>query len=560
MVSRLISFFGKEINGLHEAAYLLGFFAIFSQILALVRDRLLAHSFGAGITLDLYYAAFRVPDFIFAIIASLFSASILIPFFSVKVKNGTEFGREFMSVMFSIFLILIVSVSAVAFVLMPFLVTNLFPGFFDEPYRGDLVLMTRILLLSPILLGLSNLFASITQFYNRFFIYGISPILYNIGIIFGVLFFVPSFGSVGLVYGVILGALLHFLVQIPFVISRGLMPKLVFSYKKYRQVFSVIVLAIPRTLALSAQEVSRFFLISLASLLGTGSISVFSFSYNLQSVPLSIIGVSYSMAAFPVLSSLFVSGKKEEFVNLLETTAKYIIFFSLPLIALFVVLRAHFVRVVLGTGAFGWNDTRLTAAALALFVISLAAQGLILVFTRANYASQNTKIPFYINILTSVVTIILAGFLSKLIFIFPQFKVFVETLFRIEGTTGGGVLMLPLAFSVGSILGAIAHVYVFGRTYGWIGRRLLKTATELTAVALTMGIASYIALAIVDNWVSLETLVGVLTQGLFSGVVGVVCGIILLTLMGSQELKEVTRALHKKFWKSQVIGPDSNIV
>ncbi len=107
MVRKFISFLGREISGLHEAAYLLGGFAILSQILALVRDRLLAHSFGAGATLDLYYAAFRVPDFLFAIIASFFSASILIPFLSKKLAIDKDSGREFLSAMFSIFVLVI---------------------------------------------------------------------------------------------------------------------------------------------------------------------------------------------------------------------------------------------------------------------------------------------------------------------------------------------------------------------------------------------------------------------------------------------------------------------
>ena len=558
MVRRLISFLGKEISGLHEAAYLLGFFAILSQVLALIRDRLLAHSFGAGTTLDLYYAAFRIPDFLFAAVASLFSASVLIPFLSEKIRAGSEPGREFLSVMFSIFLFSIVTVSAVAFFAIPWLVPYLFPGFAGEPFKSEIILMTRILLLSPIFLGLSNLFASITQLYNRFFIYGISPILYNLGIIVGIIFLSPWFGPVGLVWGVILGALLHFLVQAPFVAKQGLFPRFVISLKKYRDSALVILLGIPRTFALSAQEVSKFFLVSLASLLSAGSISVFSFSHNLQSVPLSIIGASYSLAAFPALSALFAAGERARFVDLLRTTARYVIFFSLPLIALFIVLRAHFVRVVLGSGAFSWQDTRLTAAALAMFVLSLAAQGLILVFTRARYASQNTKTPFYINIVSSVAIIIFAALFSRLAVVFPKFQLFIGSLFRVEDVAGVEVLMLPLAFSIGSVLGAIVHIYTFDRDYGGIGRELARITVKLFMVAVAMGIVSYLTLNLIDDFISLNTFVGVLSQGLIAGFVGVVCGIILLTLLGSRELKEVISALHRKFWKTPVIGPDPN--
>lgn len=553
---------GKEISGLHEAAYLLGAFAILSQVLALFRDRLLAHSFGAGVTLDLYYAAFRIPDFLFAVIASLFSASILIPFLSEKIKGsaGTsnEAGREFLSAVFSVFLLLMIAVSAITFFLVPYLVPYLFHGFSEDPLRGQIILMTRILLLSPIFLGLSSLFASVTQLYNRFFIYGISPILYNVGIIVGVIFLSPRFGPTGLVMGVVLGAILHFLVQVPFVFKQKLLPRFVFSFKKYKETVGVMLLAFPRTLALSAQEVSRFFLVSLASVMSVGSISVFSLSHNLQSVPLSIIGVSYSLAAFPTLSNLFISGERAKFVALVRTTARYIIFFSMPLIALFVVLRAHIVRIVLGSGAFNWQDTRLTAAVLALFVASLAAQGLILIFTRARYAAGNTKTPFYINTASVVATILAAVLLTHFSVTFPQFQFFVASLFRVEDLLDTTVLMLPLAFSVGSILGALAHVYTFDRDLdrGGTAVNLAKMTGKLALVAVAMGFVTYLVLNLLDGVFLLDTFIGLFVQGLIAGVCGVITGIMLLVLLGSPELKEVFGALHKRFWNTPVIGPD----
>ncbi len=559
MVKKIISFLGKEISGLHDAAYLLGAFALMSQVLALVRDRLLAHAFGAGQTLDLYYAAFRVPDFIFAIVASLFSASIIIPFLSERLQVNKEAGREFLSVVFTIFLLTMIGVSALVFFLMPHFVSDIFPGFSSEPYRSQIILLTRILLISPIMLGLSNLIASVTQLYNRFFIYGISPLLYNVGIIFGVLVLAPRFGPAGLVWGVAFGAILHFLVQVPFVARQGLFPKLVLSFKKFRTTFSMFLVAFPRTLAISAQEVSEFFLISLASLMSAGSISVLSLAWNLQSVPLSVVGVSYSLAAFPTMAVLFASGERKKFLDLIDTTSRYIIFFSLPLISLFVVLRAHIVRVILGSGEFTWQDTRLTAAALALFVISLAAQSLILVFTRARYASGNTRTPFYINMFSTIIIIGCAAFLSRFAMVFPQFQYFIESLFRVTGVPGTTVLMLPLSFTIGSIIAALIHIFMFEKDYGGVMKSLGRTLGQLLFVALVMGFATYISLNLLQGIFSLDTFIGVLSQGFIAGIVGIICGIILLALLGSRELKETMSALHRKFWKTPVIGPDPEV-
>jgi len=305
-------FYG-EVSGLHQAAFLLGTFAILSQVLALIRDRLFAHSLGAGTTLDLYYAAFRIPDFIFVSIASLVSITVLIPLITERMHEDKEKIRSFINNIFTAFLIGIVLVSVVAFFFIPSLSASIFPGFSAEEH-SVLVTLTRILLLSPILLGISNLFGSITQTFRRFFVYALSPVFYNIGIIVGMLFFYPVWGISGLVWGVVLGALLHLSIQIPVVVRQHLMPRLIFSLDR-SLLRRVVLLSLPRTLGLSAHHIAFIVLVGLASLMVEGSISIFSLSWNLQSVPLAIIGVSYSVAAFPTLARLYSSSEVEKFVD-----------------------------------------------------------------------------------------------------------------------------------------------------------------------------------------------------------------------------------------------------
>ena len=332
MVQRLINIFHKEWGGLHEAAYLLGIFAIFSQILALVRDRLLAGSFGAGGSLDVYYSAFRIPDFIYFSVASLVSVSVLIPFFIKRLEANKENGKtdayKFINDIFSIFFVAIIVVSVGAFFLVPFLSEFVVPGF-DQVARDNFILLSRILLLSPILLGLSNLLGSITQSHRQFLVYALSPVFYNVGIIIGIVAFYPTLGLSGLAWGVALGAMFHLFVQVPAVIRKGF--ALRFSLKiDFSDIKEVIMLSLPRTVALSINQISIIFLIAFASLMNEGSISIFNFSFNLQSVPLSIIGVSYSVAAFPTLARLFSSGENNKFAEHVALAAKHIIFWSLP--------------------------------------------------------------------------------------------------------------------------------------------------------------------------------------------------------------------------------------
>ncbi len=154
-----------------------------------------------------------------------------------------------------------------------------------------------------------------------------------------------------------MGAFFHLAVQIPVIIREGFVPKLSFSID-FRSIKKVLTLSLPRTFALSVGHISILALISLASLISAGSISIFQLSFNLQSVPLSIIGVSYSVAAFPTLSRLFSSGEKQKFFDHFANAARHIIFWSMPVIFLFIVLRAQIVRVILGSGAFNWDDPR----------------------------------------------------------------------------------------------------------------------------------------------------------------------------------------------------------
>jgi putative peptidoglycan lipid II flippase len=284
MVKRFFSIMNQEIRGLHEAAYLLGFFALLSQILGLVRDKMLAYKFGAGDTLDIYYSAFRIPDLIFVSIASIVSASVLLPFFIERFNKDSDRGQKFVDSIFSAFFLMIILVTVITFFITPWLIKILLPGFTDSAHLPELITATRILLFSPILLGISNFFSSITQMHRRFLIYALSPILYNIGIILGIIFLYPTLGLYGLVWGVVIGALLHMLVQLPFVFRAEVFPHIKFNFE-WKIIAKVVATSLPRTLTLSSNQLASFFLVALASLMKAGSISVFSLAINLQSVP-----------------------------------------------------------------------------------------------------------------------------------------------------------------------------------------------------------------------------------------------------------------------------------
>jgi putative peptidoglycan lipid II flippase len=558
MVKRLLSFINKETAGLHAGAYLLGFFAILSQVLAFLRDRLLAHLFGASETLDIYYAAFRIPDFIFVTIASVVSLSVLVPFIVEHEERGREAVRDFIDNIFTFFSILVVITAIIAFFFVPSLTSLLFRGLSPEA-QSQVVFISRILLISPIALGFSNLLGSITQAYNRFAVYALAPLLYNVGIIFGIIVFGRTLGAVGVALGVIIGAILHVLVQVPFTYKMGLIPRLK-RHINFEKIKVVATLSVPRTLTLSANHIALLFLVAIASLMTQGSISVLSLSLNIQSVPLAIIGVSYSLAAFPTLSRYFAQKNMKAFLVQMSTTTRHIIFWSLPFTALFVILRAQIVRVLLGTGAFDWNDTRLTAAALALFVISSVFQSLTLLFMRAFYSIGLTKKPFVLSMISTLFLVASSYGLVNWFYASEGLRHFIEVLLRVEGLPGTVVLMLPLGFSLGITLNALALWIGFEKEFRGFSTGIFATFLQSFTAATVMGIVSYWGLVVFANLLDTTTLVGIFLQGLASGLFGIAAGILILYLLKSRELIEVWRAVHNKFWKAKVIATDPEIV
>jgi putative peptidoglycan lipid II flippase len=559
MKRNILSFFNKEFNGINEAALLLGGFALLSQVLGLVRDRMLAYVVGAGPVLDIYYASFRIPDFLYISIASLASVTVIMPFVVEKINKDSSKveAKKFMNNIFTAFMLFMIVASIILFIVMPYLVRFIAPGF-DDHQTVTLVTISRIMLLSPIFIGLSNLVGTVTQMLKRFFIFSLSPIFYNLGILFGIIVLYPIFDLNGLAFGVILGAFLHLFIQIPGIIKSNFLPKIVLPID-WSEIKKVVKTSLPRTITLSCHSLAFIFIVSIASLLKDGSISLLSFSYNLQSVPVSIIGVSYSVAAFPVLVKAFSIKDIGNFINHTLVAVKQIIFWSLPIMSVFIVLRAQIVRVILGSETFTWADTRLTAAAISLFLLSLVTQGLVLLIVRAYYASGNTKKPLFANVLSSVFVVLFAYIFVYLFKNNEPILNFFEIILRVEGVPGTNMLALPLAFSLGSILNFILIWILFKKDFlkGRCSDLYITTRDSLIS-SLVMGFATYYLLNIFDDIFNLNTGMGIFLQGLCSGILGILVGVIVLFILNNNEIKNLLKAVKNKFWRKDVVNTEQS--
>ncbi|NLE07583.1 MAG: murein biosynthesis integral membrane protein MurJ [Parcubacteria group bacterium] len=540
MVSRTLKAITAKISGLHQAAFWLAGFSILSQVLAFIRDRLLAHHFGANEVLDIYYTAFRIPDFIFITFGSLVSISVLVPMFSKKAVNDEKSVQTYINSIFTSFSVAIVFSCLLAFIFMPQIAGLLFKGFSAE-VLSEVIKFSRILLLSPILLGFSNFFGSIVQYEKRFLLYSLSPLFYNGGIISGIVFGAKHFGITAVVWGVVFGALLHFLVPASFIFYKKKVPRLTRKIN-WLEVRETALVSIPRTLALSATQIINIVFTIVATFLGTGAVAVFNLAFNLQSVPLSVIGASYSLAAFPTLSEHHAKNNVVECGKYIGESIRYIIFLTVPVTALFIILRTHIVRVILGSGAFDWTDTKLTAAVLSLFALSFVFQSINLFLTRAHYALGKTKIPLIFGLSGAVVTA-----LFTTLFYFDFLSGFVSWLshfLEIGGIITSKIIILPLSFSLGSAFTTLGLWFFLNKkTKDIASEGILKTALETVLASLVVGFVTFYALRFFSTFFVLDSLINVFGHALASGLTGIAAGVVLLYLVKNRELKEIIKKI-----------------
>lgn len=440
-----------------------------SRILGFFRDRLLASSFGAGDLLDVYYAAFRLPDLVYGLLVlGALSAAFVPVFTNFLTKEDRESAWELARGMLTFLLLMLGGLALIGIVFAPWLATWLAPGFSLEK-QASVASLTRIMLLSPLLLGVSAVFGGILVSFKQFLAYSLSPIFYNVGIILGIVWLYPLFGPSGLAWGVLLGSLLHLLVQYPAVRKSGFRFKAISLTSASPGLRKVIRLMIPRSLAMAVHQVSLLIVTVFASTLVSGSLAAFTLATNIQSVPLGLFGIAFSLAAFPALSALAAKEDFQQFFRILMETSLRILYFVLPLSAFLIIFRAEMVRVILGSGAFNWEDTITTFQILGLLALSLFAQSLAPLFVRAFFALENTRLPLYAALFSEILYLVLIPLLL------PRYQ----------------VLGLALAFSIGSIANFLLLYFLLrSRVEGWQDNRFIVPAGKMFLATLAAGLVA----------------------------------------------------------------------
>ncbi|MDO8425129.1 MAG: murein biosynthesis integral membrane protein MurJ [bacterium] len=504
------------------SALLIAALSLASRILGLVRDRILATTFGAGSVLDAYYAAFRIPDFAFNLLGLAALSAAFVPIFIRLRAGGRDRAHRFASQVFTNAAFLLLLCGSIGALAATPLFAAIAPGFSSEQLALT-VQVGRILFIATALLGLSSVIGSVLQAEERFFAFAAAPLLYNLGIIGGVLALAPMLGPVGIAWGVVLGAAAHLAMQWVAAARTGLRVQWAPTWRD-REVRLLFVNLLPRVASLGAQQVQLLIVAGIASTLAAGSLAVFTFAANIQHVPIALIGIAFAIAAFPRLSSAVAAGDIEQFRQYFSATFRQIALLALPAVVMLLALKAQIVRVLLGAGAFGWEDTVRTLETVEAFGVGLFFAMLIPLLTRAFYAFEDTRTPFVISVAADVLGIAAAWFLG-----------------RTFGPQG-----LALALALAGIVQALALLVALRRRAGGLdGRRTGIAIGKFLIAALVMGVVIQVVKPSIAALVGTQTFIGIALQGFLAGGLGFGAYLAVGILLKSDEITALALALRR---------------
>ncbi|MBU4315091.1 murein biosynthesis integral membrane protein MurJ [Patescibacteria group bacterium] len=523
----MISWFKNKSESIIGAAAIIASFSILSRVIGFARDRILAGAFGAGDTLDVYFSAFRIPDLLFQLMVVGALSASFIPLFTKYYKDKSD-GKEW-ELTNKILNLIVVTFTLIIILVIIFinpLASAIAPGF-DLPKHELLVSMARIMFGAQLILAISMVFGSVLQGAKNFFLFSLAPIFYNVGIIAGVVFFVPVLGEVGLAWGVVFGAFMHLLLQFIGVKALG------YSYKpllvlKDKDITYTIKNMVPRVLGLAVNQVNFILMTAIASTLAVGSITVLQFAYNLNYFAVGVIGVSYAVAVFPTLCSLYNDEKFSQLIEVFSRTTRQMLLFLIPATVFFLFLRAQMVRLVVGAGEFDWEATILTANTLGFFASTLIFQSLVYLLIRMYFAQGNTKSPLVYALISTIVFVLSAILLTQ------KF----------------GVLGLGMAYSLSSFVQFILLWTSLRIKMGGLKeKQIMHSAWKMVVAGSLCAFSVQGMKYLIGDWLGLETFFGVFAQLAVAGLVGSLVYILSAYALECEEMQSLVKGLKGKFIK-----------
>jgi putative peptidoglycan lipid II flippase len=450
---------------------------LLSRVLGLIRTMIFSSQFGTQPEFDAYQAAFKIPDLIYLVIAGGALGSAFIPVFAALLtKEREDDAWRLASGVLNTALVALVVVSTLIALLADPLARLIAPGFDAEQQALTADLM-RLLLIQPILLGIGGLAKATLESFDQFALPAIGANLYNLGIIGGALFLAPRLGIFGLVWGVIVGAALFLMVQLPGLWRAGMRYTPVFGLRtpEVRQIGKLLG---PRLLGQSAFQINLIVITVFATLTGSGAVAANDYAFQLMVLPHGLIALSLGTVIFPQLARHYAAGDNDALRTTSLGAIRNVLFLSLPAAVLLGVLGLPIVRLLLQRNAFTAESATLTADALTSYAIGLAAFAAAEIIVRTFYATQDTFTPVMVGIGAVIINIALAWVLLPL-----------------------GIGGLALAFSIATILEALILLILLPRRIGAPAGSFFLSVAKMVIATLLFGVTLLAAL-----WFSSEAL------------------------------------------------------
>ncbi|MGI6224649.1 MAG: murein biosynthesis integral membrane protein MurJ [Peptococcales bacterium] len=513
-----------KAGGVARAAGTIMIAMALSRLFGYIRDIVIYYKFGQDFRTDAYNAAFSIPDFLYYLLVGGALSSAFIPVFSSYLAtNKEEDGWQVASTIFNLVMVLMIIGITLGLIFTPQLVKILVPGFTVEAFNLT-VLLTRVMFAQSFFMALNGISQGILHSYKHFFAPALGSVLYNLGIIVVGILLVDKIGILGFSIGVVLGAALNFLVQVPALIKIGLKYKPVFNIK-HPGVQKILILMVPVFIGLSVTHLNLFVNQFLASSLPQGMISALRAAQRIMQLPIGVFAIAVALAVFPTLTAHAARKEEKEFKVTMSLGVRTVIFITLPAAVGLIALRVPIVRVMFQQGEFTPFNTESTAYALFFYSLGLIGYSAQQVLNRAFYALEDTKTPVTVGIITILINIVLNFLLIK--------------------PLGHGGL--ALAYSMAGLVNMVLLLLFLRNKIGHIsGREMLISFGKTLTASVIMGVIVYFSASLFEMNFGVESKVLQISQ-VFLGVgIGALVYILIVSFMKMEEAKMATGILTRR--------------
>jgi len=497
---------------------------ILSTVAGLAAQILISRAFGTTGELDSYYAANRVPEFLFALVSGGALASAFLPTFARFLTRGDKAGAwSLASSIINLVIVVLGLLSGLAALFAPGIVRVLAPGFTDPGQIGVTTSLLRVMLLSPLIFGVSGLLMAALNAHQHFVFPALAPASYRLGQILGVLLLARRMGIFGLAWGTVIGAALHLLVQVPAFLR--LKPRLRASLGlRLPAVHEVGRLLTPRLLGVAVVQLNFVVNTIIASGQPEGSLAALTIAFTLMIMPQAVIAQAVAVASLPTFSAQVARGEWDALRHSVGSALRGVLYLSLPASLGLILLRTPLVTLLLERGLFDARSTDLVAWALLWYAAGLVFHSLLEVVVRAFYAQYDTRTPVGVGVLAMSLNIALSLLLARL--------------FSGAGLPPHGGL--ALANSTATALETTVLLFLLSRRMGGLDlRRLQKGMLATAGGSILMGLGLWV-------WVTLAAGAPAWMQGGLGVVLGLAVYWALTWLMGAPEARRLPALLLRR--------------